>query len=77
MTASLLTMPLPCQNGRCDGFQAYAVEAFMKQYNLQVVTGEFNGVKYVRFSCQVYNYFEEYVKFADLLDQFFAQQQQK
>lgn len=74
LTASLLTMPLPCGgplNPRCP-FPAYAIEAFMKRHNLQVVTLDFNGGKFVRFSCQTYNDFSEYVRFADLLDEFFA-----
>ncbi len=77
MTASLLTMPLPCgeNNSRCP-FPAFAIEAFMRQNNLQVVTLDFNGNKYVRFSCQVYNEMADYVRFADLLDVFFKQQEQ-
>jgi selenocysteine lyase/cysteine desulfurase len=78
MTASLLTMPLPCgeNNTRCP-FAAFAVEAFMRQHDLQVVTLDFNGGKYVRFSCQVYNEISDYVRFADLLDEFFKQQEQQ
>lgn len=78
MTASLLTMPLPCgeNNTRCP-FPAFAIEAFMRDHNLQVVTLDFNGGKYVRFSCQVYNELSDYILFADLLDVFFKQQQQK
>ena len=46
----------------------------MRTKNLQVVTLDFNGGKYVRFSCQVYNEMSDYLRFADLLDEFFASQ---
>jgi isopenicillin-N epimerase len=71
MTASLLTMRLPCANGRCDGLSLDALQAFLRtERNIWSVVFVYDGVFYVRFSCQVYNELSDYIAFADAFDAF-------
>ncbi len=71
MTASLLTMPLPCHEQRCASLNVTALQVFLRgARNIWSVPFEYGGRFFVRFSCQVYNELSDYVAFADAFDDY-------
>lgn len=71
MTASLLTMPLPCQQTRCDNLKIDAFQQWLRNVrNIWSVPFAYRGQFFVRFSCQVYNELSDYIAFADAFDEY-------
>ena len=70
MTASMTNVQIPCNPGfpGCYNWTINAVVNSLVAQNVWTVVFERDSLRYLRISCQIYNYFQEYQQFASILE---------
>jgi selenocysteine lyase/cysteine desulfurase len=73
MLASTGNVRIPCNGApQCYSWNIGNLTDRLREYGYTVVLYEYQNIRYIRLECQIYNYIEEWMKFANMFDRLIA-----